>query len=773
MADAFSLIQFKDLPTFTGTLSENATLVAVLDNTRTVRIDWDILNSGLIRGSADQPSSPSDLGEQGNLYVGPTGLYSYSDGSWGKSPRYTENWDDLVPGVRFLRVDGSQSLSSTEKSRTLENIGLTIASTESAGLVKAWDRTAVSKLKGVAPVLINLDGTQCVDEATELSLGVVSLSVVATRAYVDDRIAESIVAEDLPIATAEVAGVVLSDTPLENGDGVFTVGENGKVTIRPASLYSYDEIEGVNKGGLPGIYSVTAIDDVQALSYAPTLGLVKTLVESAGGLNEVPVATTASVGGVKAWTSNSSPVDAAKVIIDVSGRQSVPAAEPNVTGAVRVVTTGADVTDVVDAASSYTVPTVSAVYSFVSTNFLKLSDTDPGKVSVSALPLATGSTVGVIKGSNTVNIDNEGAASVPDAAVNSKGVVMLAEVDNSGEFVANSGVTTATQVRNYVASKLTAGALSGLYVSKETYLNNEAINTDLIFDLRNRDAELRSYIDGVDHDVYILSERVDAVESVVDALQQAKGSEVLLNVASPTVTAASGWVKYTGSANSTVTFTGVAPTGYASTLTFQTEVPVTFGGTILWDKDEAPYFLPVAGYVFQITSFPGATVKLGRKVMEYKPEGAIYLKPAEGATSNANVRGFSFASSAAGFLRGVGFKQRSDNNIPTTNIPLWCKIWINDVFAGLSTNSVSMQDTSYPFYTFNPIEVTTGDVLKVMFFKEEGISSTSISDTAGSIDVGTLCYAKPSTEAGGLLGTAGQLTNSAYVTAYECRLSST
>ena len=159
--------------------------------------------------------------------------------------------------------------------------------------------------------------------------------------------------------------------------------------------------------------------------------------------------------------------------------------------------------------------------------------------------------------------------------------------------------------------------------------------------------------------------------------------------------------------------------------------------------------------------------------MEYKPEGAIYLKPAEGAESNANVRGFSFASSASGFLRGVGFKQRSDNSIPTGNTRIWCKIWINEVFAGLSTNSVSMQDTSYPFYAFDPIEVTAGDVLKVMFFTDAGKSSTSITDTTGSLDVGNLCYAKSSVIAGGLLGSAGQITMSNYVTAYECRLSST
>lgn len=643
MADAFSLIQFKDLPTFTGTLSENATLVAVLDNTRTVRIDWDILNSGLIRGSADQPSSPSDLGEQGNLYVGSTGLYSYSDGSWGKSPRYTENWDDLVPGVRFLRVDGSQSLSSTEKSRAIDNIGLTIASAGSAGLVKAWGSTAA--LTGGAPVIINQDGTQYVPKATATSLGVVDLDEVATRTYVTEAIAESIVApEELPIASVTVPGVVLSDAPLTNedgvftGDGVFSVGENGKVTIRPASLYIHEEDEDgntVGKGGLPGIYSVTDAydDDEQALLYAPTLRLVTELIDEAGELNDVPVATSAYVGGVKAWSDDSSPADGtAKVIINASGLQSVPKAEPNVTGTVRVVTTGDAVTGTVNAASSFTVPTVGAVYSFVSTNFLKLSG---GKVSASVLPLATGSTVGAIKGSSTVNIDNAGAASVPDAAVNSKGVVTLADVDeDSGELVDDSGVTTATQVKNYVASKLTADALSGLYVSREifdSYINATGV---IIADLQQEDEDLRDAITDVGNGLNPLSTRVtavesavdavesdvDAVESAVDSLQQAQGREVLLNVNYPTVTATTGWVKYTGAANSTVTFTGETPTGYVSTLTFQTETPVTFGGTILWDNDETPSMLAGTGYVFQITSFPGSNVKLGRKVMEYTPQ---------------------------------------------------------------------------------------------------------------------------------------------------------
>ena len=612
MADAFSLIQFKDLPTFTGTISENATPVVVLDNARTVRLDWDILNSGLIRVSADQPSSPSDLGEQGNLYVGSTGLYSYADGSWGKAPRYTENWDDLGPGVRFLRVDGLQALSSTEKSQALDNVGLTIASVGSAGLVKAWGNP--SELTDVAPVIINSDGTQYVSKATEESLGVVDLTEVSTRGYVDDKIAESIVAEDLPIASAEVAGVVLSDAPLEDGgDGVFTVdAENGKVTIRTASLYIHEETEEgnkVGKGGLPGIYSVTNVDDEQASLYAPTLRLVKTLVESAGELNSVPVATTASVGGVKAWSDNSSysSTDAAKVIINASGLQFVPKAESNVTGTVRVVTTGDAVTGTADAASSFTVPTVGAVYSFVSTNFLKLSDT--GKVSVAALPLATGSAVGVIKGSSTLNIDNYGTASVPDAAVDSKGVVMLAEVNTSGEFVENSGVTTAYQVKNYVTSKLTNSALSGLYVSKEAYDSYVADTNESIEQVISTQG--------------VLSADVEELTNDVSALQQEKkGVEALLNVDSPTITAVTGWVRYIGTANSTVAFTGVAPAGYAATLTFQTEIPVTFGGTILWDKGETPSMLTGKGYVFQITSLPGSTAKLGRKVMEYTPAGS-------------------------------------------------------------------------------------------------------------------------------------------------------
>ena len=622
MADAFSLIQFKDLPTFTGTLSENATLVAVLNNTRTVRIDWDILNSGLIRGSADQPSSPSDLGEQGNLYVGSTGLYSYSDGSWGKSPRYTENWDDLVPGVRFLRVDGSQSLSSTEKSQALANVGLTIASAGSAGLVKAWGDDT-SELTGGAPVIINPDGTQYVAKATEGSLGVVDLAEVATRTYVAEAIAESIVTpEELPIATSSAAGAVLADDPLDEGDGVFFVGENGKVTIRPASLYILEETEEgneVGKGGLPGIYSVTDADDRQASLYAPTLRLVKELLDSAGELNEVPVATTAYVGGVKAWLDNASPADyAAKVIINASGLQSVPTATPDTSGTVRVagvVTSPSGYSQ----ASAFTVPTVSAVYTFVSDNFPKLDEDD--KVSASALPLATDSTVGAIKGSSTVTIDSYGTASVPDAAVDFKGVVTLAELNEvTGEFVANAGVTTAYQVETYVASKLTTSALSGLYVSKETYDDYVEITAGNLRGLGLEDLALRQSITGVANSLNDLSDDVDIIKSDVSALQQAQGSEVLLNVDSSTVTAVTGWVKYTGQENSTVTFTGVAPTGYASTLTFQTDVPVTFGGTILWDKGETPSLLAGTGYVFHITSFPGSNVKLGRKVMEYTPQ---------------------------------------------------------------------------------------------------------------------------------------------------------
>ena len=596
MADAFSLIQFKNLPIFTGTLSErNATLVAVLDNTETFRINWDTLNSGLIKGSTDKPSYTGAPGEQGNLYVGSDGLYSYSDFAWGKSPRYTENWDDLVPGVRFLRVDGSQSLSPTEKSHLLANIGMPIASAGSAGLVKAWDNP--SALTDVAPVVINSDGTQYVAEATEGSLGVVNLAEVATRVYVNEKIAESIVSEELPTATAQVAGVVLSDGPLEDGDGVFTVGENGKVTIRPATLYSYDETNGVYEGGLPGIYSVTAVDAAQASDYAPTLGLVKELMNSSGGLNSVPVATSVSVGGVKAWPDDLLPATAAKVIIDEFGRQVVRTAEPNVTGTVRVVTTEAAVTGTVDPASSFTVPTVGAVYSFVSNNFLKLNET--GKVSTSALPLATDSDVGVVKGSATVNIDNYGTASVPDAAVASKGVVTLATM-NSGEFVENSGVTTATQVKTYVDSKLTTGALSNLYVPKETY---------------------ESHVTNTEARIGQLESQQGVLESDVSALQQANnGAEVLINTNSSSITAVTGWVKYTGSENSTVTFTGAAPTGYAATLTFQTEVPVTFGGTILWDKGETPSMLTGKGYVFQITSLSESNVKLGRKIMEYTPQ---------------------------------------------------------------------------------------------------------------------------------------------------------
>lgn len=605
MADAFSLIQFKDLPTFTGTLSENATLVAVLDNTRTVRIDWDILNSGLIRGSADQPSSPYSSGEQGNLYVGSTGLYSYSDGSWGKSPRYTENWDDLAPGVRFLRVDGLQALSSTEKSHALANIGVApIANAESAGLVKAWGSTSWFTLG--SPVIINDDGTQYVTKATEGSLGVVDLAEVATRSYVDSAIAASIVSPEnwhLPIATSTVPGAVLSDTPLEDGgDGVFSVGADGKVTIRPASLYRYEETEEGTKvtGGLPGIYSVTAVDDVRALDYAPTLGLVKTLVGSGGGLSYIPVATPTQVGGVRAWSTYTAniPTTAALVVTTTDGYQFVRTADSDITGTVRTIDDGSDVTNDFGEARSFIVPTVGAMVSFVSDNFPELDA--KGKVSASNLPSATSEDAGIIKGSSTVNIDSYGEAYVPDATVSSKGVVRLATANASGELSNDSGVTTASQVINHVNYILG----SGPYVSTNTY-NTYVTETD-------------ASIQTVENSLTALTNNVNTINSDVSALKNAESGEAFLSTASTVIEAVKGWVKYTGVAGRLVTFNGVVDAGYVATLTFQTEVPVTFGDNITWEDGFVPTNMDATkGYVLQIISFPGPTEKLGRKIMEY------------------------------------------------------------------------------------------------------------------------------------------------------------
>lgn len=124
-------IAFNQLPTFTGTLDVTDEVVAVIGNAQTVRVRISDIKEGFV-SFVDTPTGTP--GTDAAISWGVDGIYTFTSG-WGKTPRYTTNWDDLDATTRFLLVDKDQNLSDTEKQQGRLNLGFDAATTETPGLV--------------------------------------------------------------------------------------------------------------------------------------------------------------------------------------------------------------------------------------------------------------------------------------------------------------------------------------------------------------------------------------------------------------------------------------------------------------------------------------------------------------------------------------------------------------------------------------------------------------------------------------------------------------
>lgn len=137
MADAqFPLVQTRNLPVENATLGTGDYLLAVKSNLRTVRIPLSALGIQGIDISLSPPTDPASPGLSGGFTWDDSGVYTYYNGVWGKTPRMMTNWDDYTPTTRFLRVDAHQELSDEEKSNARDNIGIESATTTKEGLVR-------------------------------------------------------------------------------------------------------------------------------------------------------------------------------------------------------------------------------------------------------------------------------------------------------------------------------------------------------------------------------------------------------------------------------------------------------------------------------------------------------------------------------------------------------------------------------------------------------------------------------------------------------------
>lgn len=149
MANNLPLIPFRNLSVSSSALENADTIVAVLGNSRTVRVPWSTIKNGFITMSPGVPGSSADAGTDNQIALDPTGIYTYYEGQWGKSPRVYNNWDDFTETTRFLRVDALQALTSEEVEAALRNLNIEKATTQESGLVRL--ATGIDDNEGTVP----------------------------------------------------------------------------------------------------------------------------------------------------------------------------------------------------------------------------------------------------------------------------------------------------------------------------------------------------------------------------------------------------------------------------------------------------------------------------------------------------------------------------------------------------------------------------------------------------------------------------------------------
>lgn len=132
----FPLILARDLPLGSPTIGAGDTIPIIRGTGVTERISADAFTASYINYIDAAPTSPNIPGEENAIAFNKDGVYSYKEGTWGKSPRVTSYWDDLDENSRFLLTNKVLSLTEQEINNVRESININPATTDNLGLVK-------------------------------------------------------------------------------------------------------------------------------------------------------------------------------------------------------------------------------------------------------------------------------------------------------------------------------------------------------------------------------------------------------------------------------------------------------------------------------------------------------------------------------------------------------------------------------------------------------------------------------------------------------------
>lgn len=217
---SFPVLLSRDLPFYTGTLGDGDSILVLVGNTTLQRASSSKLFDHSVFYVEEVPNTSSDAGQRTNITWDSGGVYTYLDGEWGKSPRFTGHWEDFTEASRFLRVDGAQELSEDEQAQGIKNLGITEATNDVAGLVKK------------ASVLRPEDDWSNMVPSIRVMMDYVNANMTTVS-----------------MATTDVAGIVLLADKVDQNTGtvptskaVYDYIKSSGVSVSHATFYDYGTV---------------------------------------------------------------------------------------------------------------------------------------------------------------------------------------------------------------------------------------------------------------------------------------------------------------------------------------------------------------------------------------------------------------------------------------------------------------------------------------------------------------------------------------------------
>lgn len=284
-SEAQATIPVVDLDLISG--GNDLQLVAIDVGTRTVRLPWPAISGSFVH-IAEVPGGQADPGTPTSMAVSPSAVYTYlldsegMDSGWGKTPRYTDHWEDLEGHVRFVPLHTSIEATEVEKATARGNIGVVTGTFSSPGLLSPSEQ-----------YFYLVDGVFSPKAATQESYGVVQLYSggedhgeyglhAVAKTYVDSRIDTLLdnLDQNIPTTGRGIKGLV---TIKDEQEPSITLEGGGTISVHKVSDVEVLRGAGDSERGIVRVAGVNAslYDPDTQSTWAAPVGLVQNLIDAA------------------------------------------------------------------------------------------------------------------------------------------------------------------------------------------------------------------------------------------------------------------------------------------------------------------------------------------------------------------------------------------------------------------------------------------------------------------------------------------------------------